>query len=472
LDVEGKNAKSLIQLINVCHTKLSNTEHNNDLKQTCTDIYVKLIEKHHSFMNQVCNIKDNVSENETDDKINYIIQTVYKINEFELGSKIITQNLKIIFKLFIRIFEYLQQHLFINETDITSEKILVLQLSKCMTILENTLKTLVVLFTKNQKIIKKEVDAVLNNIPYTADISVIDKETYQQLLKYMIIAAYSKISINNCKYLSSMCSIILLDYISNSKCSSHYILKLLYSKLLIETNENTLESMEDIYNELSSNALKYVEANENNSNCLNFTNISMIRALISNARIETLLTVIKSNNGNNDCTLFSYCLDETNYYCEKSVEASMKIVAFESMKKWIEKTMECYKMKQTTDDNQQKEEYDTICNNIDQYISKEMCNKFMQFILNNWSDPVDTIQQKVEDILEVLLNLILLKSEYTGNSEFYKEMIYDIYDKLFKLDYYNKTRYGLLSIVVPFTGVDQCLSIQPDIITLSVQVLK
>jgi len=476
LDVEGKNAKSLIQLVNVCHTKLANTSNSNDLKNICSDIYVKLIDSHYNFMNKVCTVqtdkKEGLSEKETDDKINYIIQTIYKINEFELGSKIITHNLKNIFKLFISIFEYLQQHLFINETNITSEKILVLQLSKTMTILENTLKTLVILFTKNQKIIKKEIDAVLTHKNDTTEINVIDKNSYQQLLKYMLIAAYSKISVNNCKYLSTMCSIILLDDISDAKYSSYYILKLLYPKLLNEKTENTLEIMEEISKDLENNALLYIKANEKSSGNLNFTNISMIRALISNARIETLLVSIVINDENTSSTLFSYCLDKTNYYCENSVEASMKIVAFESMKKWIEKTMECYKIKQTIVDAQQKEAYTSICENIDQYISKDMCNKFMQFILNNWSDPVDTIQQKTEHILDVLLNLILLKSEYNGNPTFYNEMIYDIYDKLFKLDYYNKTRYGLLSIVVPFTGVDQCLSIQPEIISLSIQVLR
>ena len=426
-------------------------------------------------MNKVCKVqtdKKGLSEKETDDKINYIIQTIYKINEFELGSKIITHNLKSIFKLFIRIFEYLQQHLFIDETNITSEKILVLQLSKAMTILENTLKTLVILFTKNQKIIKKKIDAVLTQKNDTNEINVIDKNSYQQLLKYMLIAAYSKISVNNCKYLSTMCSIILLDDISDAKYSSYYILKLLYPKFLNEKTKNTLVIMEEISKDLENNALLYIKANEKSSGNLNFSNISMIRALISNARIETLLVPIVINDENTPSTLFSYCLDKTNYYCENSVEASMKIVAFESMKKWIEKTMECYKTKQTIEDAQQKEAYTIICENIDQYISKDMCNKFMQFILNNWSDPVDTIQQKTEHILDVLLNLILLKSEYNGNPTFYNEIIYDIYDKLFKLDYYNKTRYGLLSIVVPFTGVDQCLSIQPEIISLSVQVLR
>ncbi|ORX64464.1 hypothetical protein BCR32DRAFT_273100 [Anaeromyces robustus] len=351
--------------------------------------------------------------------------------------------------------------------EISSEKILILQLSKCMTILENTLKTLVILFTRNQKIIKIEVDSLLNKKEYHGDISVINKDIYQQLLKYMLISAYSKISVNNCKYISTMCSIILLDHISNPQCSSHYILKLLYPELLIEKNENTIETMEEIYNYLNSTALNYVRANEENKNLLNFVNISMIRALISNARIETLLTPIalSDKNKNKDPTLFSYCLNKTIYYCEKSVEASMKIVAFESMKKWIEKTMECYNMKE-------KDIYTTICQNLDNYTSKSMCNKFMQFILNNWSDPVDTIQQKVEAILEVLLNLISSKSKYNKNPEFYNEMTHDIYDKLLKLDYFNKTRYGLLSVVVPFTGTNQCLSIQPDIISLSVKVFR
>lgn len=471
MDIEGKNAKSLIQLINICNTKLSNTENNEDLKQICYEKYIKLIENHQKFMNQICNSKnDNVAENEIDDKINYIIQTIYKINEFELGNKIITLNLKNVFKLFISIFGYLQQHLFIDETSITQEKILVLQLSKNMTILENTLKTLVILYTRNQKLIKTEADSILNKTDYTADISVIDKDIYQQLLKYMLIAAYSKISINNCKYLSTMCSIIFMDYISNPQYSSYYILKLLYPNLLTNQEKSSLEVMEEIFKYLESNALVYIRANDEIKNSLNFTNISMIRALISNARIETLLVPITSSNKNDNRTLFSYCLDETNNYCKKSVEASMKIVAFESMKKWIEKASECYDIKQITDI--QKEIYNTICQSIDCYTSKDTCDQFIQFILNNWSDPVDTIQQKVEAILEVLLNLISLKSEYNNNPEFYNEMIYALYGKLLKLDYYNKTRYGLLSIVVPFTGVKQCLSIQPDIIDLSVNVLR
>lgn len=77
----------------------------------------------------------------------------------------------------------------------------------------------------------------------------------------------------------------------------------------------------------------------------------------------------------------------------------------------------------------------------------------------------------MKTIFEKLLDIIGLKSKLEQSEEIYNNYLINLLKQLLSMDLYRKVKYALLLLLLPRVGTDRFLSIQPEFVSRTLEVL-
>ncbi|OUM61283.1 hypothetical protein PIROE2DRAFT_62599 [Piromyces sp. E2] len=238
---------------------------------------------------------------------------------------------------------------------------------------------------------------------------------------------------------------------------------------------------------------------------LDFSLLAVARGILTCVRKETLLTTFVTTDHSSMTLLKDVCLVQIQKFCEKAIDPPIRIVSFETLSKWLFIVKELLLLNKNSDSSQQseftgsidgttqkkrkkskqkkdetgmdgssftEEEIQNIHLQLQGILTKEFCHHIIEYVFDNWSDPLDVIHYKSEEIFKGILGILSLTKELNSENDFSDEVVTNIMDRLLKLSYNNKSRYGLLALLVSSVGTELCLKMQPDILSKSIGMLK
>lgn len=499
---EDEPIKKLIPVINACYQKAipHKSKGNELILNQFSNEYSEFINKHMQALEKEAN-----TEQEICDKLNEISKSyrlIYNTLEFGLGKDTVEQNLyKTLLLIAKSLSTILQQFDIPNDTS-SNDKILTLQLSFSMSTCEGLLKTLITLVSRLSSTISPEVKQIMENNSFKG--KCLDFELYKTFVINLIKICYSHVAVTNCKFLASMTLALFIDAIGSAKLACYQFLYTLYPSLF-----NKINNLTEVYQSLNIDHFIDFGCTELIKKCdwesLDFSLLAVARGILTCVRKETLLTMF-STTENSSMTLFKdVCLVQIQKFCEKAIDPPIRIVSFETLSKWLFITKELLllngkndgqdfsndvnpdgssnqkkrkknkqKEDQTSIDHSSftKEQIKTIHQQLQGMLTKDFCHHIIEYVFDNWSDPLDVIHYKSEEIFKGILGILALVKKLNPDNDFSEEVIANIMDRLLKLSYNNKSRYGLLALLVSSVGTELCLKMQPDILSKSISMLK
>ncbi|RCH98462.1 hypothetical protein CU097_011572 [Rhizopus azygosporus] len=190
--------------------------------------------------------------------------------------------------------------------------------------------------------------------------------------------------------------------------------------------------------------------------------IFILRGLSSSLRKEVILLdcppelcfidPLKGQSFKNLNEIIFFSID---LFCQTpNLDASCKVVVFESMATWLQQTkeiMEC---------NKEKHIIDSISGPIH---SKNM-DRLIYYVWDHWDDPIDSIQHKVRSIFELVLSLMQIKSNFYNQDHTYNEFLHHLLKNMINMDWHKKVKYALLNMLVEKVETDTFLKVKPRLI--------
>eukprot|EP00833_Pecoramyces_ruminatium_P011073 jgi/Orpsp1_1/1185105/evm.model.c7180000092327.1 len=497
---EDEPIKKLIPVFNACYQKaVPHKSKCNELilNQISTE-YSNFIDKHMNTLE-----KDVKTEQEICDKLNEISKSyklIYNTLEFGLGKDTVEQNLYKTLLLIVKSLSTILQQFDIPNDTSSNDKILTLQLSFSMSTCEGLLKTLITLVSRLSSTISPEVKQIMVNNSFKG--KCLDLELYKTFVINLIKICYSHVAVTNCKFLASMTLALFIDAIGSSKLACYQFLYTLYPTLFSKIN-----NLSEIYQSLNIDHFIDFGCSELIKNCdwesLDFSLLAVARGILTCVRKETLLITFSTIENSSMTLIKDVCLVQIQKFCERAIDPPIRIVSFETLSKWLFIAKELLLLNSQNDiqsfpsnsdgsssqkkrkKNKQKEDQNNtdstsfteeqikiIHQQLQAILTKEFCHHIIEYVFDNWNDPLDVIHYKSEEIFKGILGILALVKKLNPNNDFSEEVIANIMDRLLKLSYNNKSRYGLLALLVSSVGTKLCLKMQPDIITKSIGMLK
>ncbi|KAI7907871.1 putative death-receptor fusion protein-domain-containing protein [Cokeromyces recurvatus] len=143
-----------------------------------------------------------------------------------------------------------------------------------------------------------------------------------------------------------------------------------------------------------------------------------------------------------------------NLFCGRAdLDASCKVIAFESMATWLQQTKEMMEKYNT------KELMDAVSGPIE---SNNM-NILIQYVWDHWDDPIDSIQHKVRAIFELSLSTLQIKTTFYQQDMVYSQFIDTLLKNLLAMDWHRKVKYSLLNMLVEKVHTDAFLKAEPQL---------
>ena len=95
----------------------------------------------------------------------------------------------------------------------------------------------------------------------------------------------------------------------------------------------------------------------------------------------------------------------------------------------------------------------------------------MTYVLDYWEDPVDTVQHKVKNILELLLDIVYLKArmqdEHTTPA-----FVTQLLQRILMADSHRKSKYSILAILVGRVPIAEVMQLQQDALAQAITALE
>lgn len=138
-----------------------------------------------------------------------------------------------------------------------------------------------------------------------------------------------------------------------------------------------------------------------------------------------------------------------NFFCSRAnLDASCKLIAFESMATWLQQTKDMMKNKESIEA-------------VSGPIQPKNINLLIQYVLDHWDDPIDSMQHKVRSIFELSLSTLEIKTQH--NQEEYHPFMFGLLKNLISMDWHRKVKYALLNMLVEKVHTDTFLTAEPQL---------
>jgi len=449
--------------------------------------------------------KEANTEQDVCDKLNEISKSyklIYNTLEFGLGKDTVEQNLyKTLQLIAASLSTILEQFDVPNDTS-SNDKILTLQLSFSMSTCEGLLKTLITLVSRLSSTISSEVKKIMEDNSYKGP--GLDLELYKSFVTNLIKICYSHVAVTNCKFLASMTLALFIDAIGSATMACYQFLYTLFPSIY-----NKINNLSEVFTSLNISHFIDFGCSEFIEKCdwesLDFSLLAVARGILTCVRKETLLTTFATTENSSMTLLKDVCLVQIQKFCENAIDPPIRIVSFETLSKWLFIVKELLLLNKNSDPSEQseftgsvdgssqkkrkkskqkkdetsmdgssftEEEIQNIHQQLQGILTKEFCHHIIEYVFDNWNDPLDVIHYKSEEIFKGILGILSLIKKLNPENDFSEEVVTNIMDRLLKLSYNNKSRYGLLALLVSSVGTELCLKMQPDILSKSIGMLK
>ncbi|KAI9474087.1 MAG: putative death-receptor fusion protein-domain-containing protein [Benjaminiella poitrasii] len=198
-------------------------------------------------------------------------------------------------------------------------------------------------------------------------------------------------------------------------------------------------------------------------NCRDAPILFILRGLVSSLRKEIIVLalptqvvlnpLIERSSARNLHEVLYACI---NLFCARAdLDASCKVIAFESMATWLQQTKE---MVNKCDNNK------IFMDAISGSIQPNNANTLVQYVWDHWEDPIDSIQHKVRAIFELSLSAFQLKTTFYGQHEEYLQFMNSLLKNLLTMDWHRKVKYSLLNMLVEkVPATDLFLTAEPQL---------
>lgn len=202
--------------------------------------------------------------------------------------------------------------------------------------------------------------------------------------------------------------------------------------------------------------------------------LGIVRGLLTNIRQEALVMPVEHishwyapavfDDLNKDgLVLHQVLFHAIAYLCATSKDMSSKTSAFETMGHWLQQT-KLHLGDKSTASTEMKQ---ALAN----CINEQAQEKLATYVLDYWEDPVDTVQHKVKNILELLLDIVYLKAQL-GNEHTTPAFVTDLLQRILMADGHRKSKHPILAILVGRVPMAEVIHLRQDALAQAILALE
>ncbi|EXX78916.1 Trm732p [Rhizophagus irregularis DAOM 197198w] len=345
-----------------------------------------------------------------------------------------------------------------------------LSLAKHMHDAQHVIKTLLALLARFDQNLRPQFESIWNVFASDYNINNDKEEVVNKLVPDLLNECLVICSDNNyikdVRQLAGMTMAATLNLLGSSQFVSKQVMVMFFASLNNEENQHDSDFMDHLGVKIPAILFKETEWNGGDPLML-----PICRGLLSNldrkvlifplsGKFQFKISILRSNDSNPKTLHHILFLSIANF-CDNALNSQTKVLAFETMGLWL----------QETENTLRNDETSKLYDNNNSILNSEVLEKLMSYVLDNWEDPVDAIQFKVKTIFEKLLDIISLKSQLEQSAEFYNDYLVNLLNQLLIMDQYRKVKYSLLLLLLPRVGTVKILSIQPEFVSKTLEVL-
>lgn len=202
--------------------------------------------------------------------------------------------------------------------------------------------------------------------------------------------------------------------------------------------------------------------------------LGVVRGLLTNIRQEALVMPVEhishwyapavfDDLKKDGLVLHQVLFHAIAYLCATSKDMSSKTSAFETMGHWLQQT-KLHLGDKSTASTEMKQ---ALAN----CINEQAQEKLATYVLDYWEDPVDTVQHKVKNILELLLDIVYLKAQL-NNEHTTPAFVTDLLQRILMADGHRKSKHPILAILVQRVPMAEVIHLRQDALAQAILALE
>ncbi|KAF9574599.1 hypothetical protein EC968_006013 [Mortierella alpina] len=202
--------------------------------------------------------------------------------------------------------------------------------------------------------------------------------------------------------------------------------------------------------------------------------LGVVRGLLTNIRQEALVMPVEnvsqwyapavfSDLHKHGLVLHEVLFHAIAYLCATSRDMSSKTSAFETMGHWLQQTK--LHLGERSSASPEMKQALASC------INQQAQEKLTTYVLDYWEDPVDTVQHKVKNILELLLDIIYIKAQMQGEQTT-PAFVTQLLQRILMADSHRKSKYSILAILVGRVPIAEVMQLQQDALSQAIMALE
>ncbi|RKO94656.1 putative death-receptor fusion protein-domain-containing protein [Blyttiomyces helicus] len=197
-------------------------------------------------------------------------------------------------------------------------------------------------------------------------------------------------------------------------------------------------------------------ADWNTSPAWEFSALSFYRGLLSILPLDTLLIECRTGGEVRGPPLLKIAFDHISHACETTTESSLRTLAFQTLGAWLALVLNGLR--------DPDERYRDILVTL---FTSSRARRIFSFVLNGWEDPIDTLQHKLRDVFQSLLDILY---DLSAGEE--SESVRDILETLLATDWHRKVKYDLLSYLLIRTRPSKILAFNPQFLAVCFEMMR
>ncbi|KAJ3047584.1 hypothetical protein HK097_011408 [Rhizophlyctis rosea] len=185
--------------------------------------------------------------------------------------------------------------------------------------------------------------------------------------------------------------------------------------------------------------------------------LAVYRGLMSTMQVETLASMCRvDSNASIRIPLLSWMYSRITAICDTSTDSNTRVLAFQTLATWLA----------IVGEGLEKGSAEVKAHMLD-LVPTDVCQRIFAYVFDGWEDPIDTIQHKLKDVFQGLLDLFRLISPDIANEQLQLNL-----NSLLKADWHRKVKYDLLSIILSRITPDEVLRLRPDFLLVCFDVMR
>ncbi|KAJ3029238.1 hypothetical protein HDV00_009693 [Rhizophlyctis rosea] len=183
--------------------------------------------------------------------------------------------------------------------------------------------------------------------------------------------------------------------------------------------------------------------------------LSLYRGILSTVSGPTLVDMSYTEPSSSTKTpLLSWMYTRITRACDFSTDANTRVLALQTLATWL--SVMCAGLKGAEGDG-----------GLVTLVPTEVCQRLFGYVFDGWEDPIDTIQHKLKDVFQALLDLFEVMTEEVASGE-----LEICLDSLLKADWHRKVKYDLLSAILTRIPPSEVLRLRPDFLLICFDVMR